>query len=268
MSTVGKLLSEQALPATEARALLSWVLRAPREHLIAHPETAVSPPSRADYEALVRRRQAGEPLAYLLGEKEFYGRPFPVTPDVLVPRPDTETLIDVALACLRGRHAPRVLDLGTGSGCVAITLQLERADARVVATDVSNAALAVARANALILGADVTFLESDWFAAFDSGDTFDLVVSNPPYVASGDPHLEALRYEPELALTDGNDGLQCLSILIAGARRHLKPGGWLALEHGYDQAAAVGEHMAVAGFQDVTVRRDAGGQARVTSGRA
>ncbi len=268
MPTVGELLSEQALPATEARALLAWVLRAPREHLIAHPETAVSPPARADYEALVRRRQAGEPLAYLLGEKEFYGRPFPVTPDVLVPRPDTETLIDVALACLRGRHAPRVLDLGTGSGCVAITLQLERTDARVVATDVSNAALAVARANALSLGADVTFLESDWFAALDSGDTFDLVVSNPPYVASGDPHLEALRYEPVLALTDGDDGLQCLSILIAGARRYLKPGGWLALEHGYDQAAAVRERMVVAGFQDVTVRRDAGGQARVTSGRA
>ena len=133
---------------------------------------------------------------------------------------------------------------------------------------VSNAALAVARANALSLGVDVTFLESDWFAALDSGDTFDLVVSNPPYVASGDPHLEALRYEPELALTDGADGLRCLSILIAGARRYLKPGGWLALEHGYDQAAAVGERMVVAGFQDVTVRRDAGGQARVTSGRA
>jgi release factor glutamine methyltransferase len=268
MRTVGELLAEQALPATEARALLASVLRAPRERLIAYPETAVSLPARTNYTALVRRREAGEPLAYLLGEKEFYGRLFRVTPDVLVPRPDTETLIDVALACLLGRRAPRVIDLGTGSGCVAITLQLERTDACVMATDVSNAALAVARANAQSLGADVTLVESDWFVALDPCDAFDLVVSNPPYVASGDPHLEALRYEPALALTDGDDGLRCLSTLIAGARRYLKPGGWLALEHGYDQHDEVRERMVAAGYRELAVRRDAGGQARVTTGRA
>ncbi len=268
MYTVGALLAKHALPATEARALLAWVLHAPRERLVAHPETVVTPQAHAAFTALVARRQAGEPLAYLLGEKEFYGRPFRVTPDVLVPRPDTETLIDVAVECLGDCAAPRVLDLGTGSGCVAITLQLERSDACVIATDVSGAALAVARANALSLGASVTFLQGDWFATLGPGDTFDLIVSNPPYVAAADPHLEALRHEPVLALTDGADGLRCLSVLIAGARTHLRQGGWLALEHGYDQAVGVGQRMHDAGFRDVTVHRDAGGQARVTAGRA
>jgi release factor glutamine methyltransferase len=261
-------LAEPALPAPEARALLAWVLRAPRERLVAHPEAVVTSQVLADYTALVARRQAGEPLAYLLGEKEFYGRPFRVTPDVLVPRPDTETLIDVALACVRDRAAPRILDLGTGSGCVAITLQLERPDASVWATDVSAAALAVARANAQTLGAGVTFLQGDWFAALGPGATFDLIVSNPPYVAYADPHLAALRHEPPLALTDGGDGLQCLSILIGGAQTYLRGEGCLALEHGYDQAAAVAQRMRDGGFRDVTVQRDAGGQTRVTAGRA
>ncbi len=267
MPTVSALLAEHALPATEARALLAWVLRTPRERLVAHPETVVPPQAHTDYTALVARRQAGEPLAYLLGEKEFYGRPFAVTPDVLVPRPDTETLIDVALACVRGRAAPRILDLGTGSGCVAITLALERPDASVCATDVSAAALAMARANAQSLGASVTFLQGDWFTALGPG-AFDLIVSNPPYVAYADPHLAALRHEPPLALTDGGDGMQCLSILIAGARKYLSGEGWLALEHGYDQAAAVGQRMKDAGFREVTTHRDAGGQTRVTAGRA
>ena len=268
MYTVGALLAEHALPATEARALLAWVLHAPRERLVAHPETVVTPQAHAAFTALVERRQAGEPLAYLLGEKEFYGRPFRVTPDVLVPRPDTETLVEVALACLRGRTAPRILDLGTGSGCVAITLQLERPDASVTATDVSAGALAVARANAQSLKADVIFQQGDWFGALARGSTFDLIVSNPPYVAAADPHLAALRHEPGLALTDGGNGLQCLSILIAGALAHLRKEGWLVLEHGYDQAAAITPRMHAAGYQEVTVYRDAGGQTRVTAGRA
>jgi release factor glutamine methyltransferase len=268
MQTVGALLAEHTLPASEARALLARVLCAPRERLIAHPESVVTPQARAEYMALVARRQTGEPLAYLLGEKEFYGRPFTVTPDVLVPRPDTETLIDVALACLRNRDAPRVLDLGTGSGCIAITLQLARPDARVLATDVSAAALAVARANARSLRADVTFQQGDWFAALGPGVTFDLIVSNPPYVAAADPHLDALGHEPSIALTDGGDGLRCLSILTGSARGYLREGAWLALEHGFDQAAAVRQHMEDAGFRDVTAHRDAGGQTRVTSGLA
>jgi release factor glutamine methyltransferase len=262
------LLAEPLLPASEARSLLAAVLRTSREQLIAHPELPVSPPAQQAYEALVARRQSGEPLAYLLGEKEFYGRPFRVTPDVLVPRPDTETLVEVALACLRGYTAPRILDLGTGSGCVAITLQLERPDASVIATDVSAAALAVAGANEQSLKASVTFLQGDWFRALTPGVEFDLIVSNPPYVAAADPHLSALRYEPGLALTDGGDGLQCLSTLIAGASAHLRAGGWLVLEHGYDQAAAITTRMRDAGFQEVTVYRDAGGHTRVTAGRA
>jgi release factor glutamine methyltransferase len=268
MPTAGALLAEQVLPAPEARALLARVLRVPRERLVAHPETVVTPQAHTDYMALVARRQSGEPMAYLLGEKEFYGRSFTVTPDVLVPRPDTETLVEVALACLRERNAPRILDLGTGSGCVAITLQLERPDSAVIATDVSAAALTAARANAQSLQAGVSFLQGDWFKALATAAAFDLIVSNPPYVAAADPHLAALRHEPGLALTDGGDGLRCLSILIAGARAHLLAGGWLALEHGYDQAAAVAQRMRDAGFREVTMTRDAGGQTRVTAGRA
>jgi release factor glutamine methyltransferase len=267
MPTVEALLAERTLPVTEARTLLAWILHAPRERLIAHPETSVAPQAHTEYKAWVARRHAGEPLAYLVGEKEFYGRPFRVTPDVLVPRPDTETLVEVALECVRDNAAPRILDLGTGSGCVAVTVKLERLDATVSATDVSAAALAVARANAQSLQAQVSFLQGDWFRALAPGTAFDLIVSNPPYVAAADPHLAALGHEPCLALTDGGDGLQCLAILVEGARAHLFAGGWLVLEHGYDQAAAIGQRMRDAGFRDVTTYRDAGGQTRVTAGR-
>jgi release factor glutamine methyltransferase len=255
------------LPLVEVRALLASSLRVTREYLIAFPETDVPPPALAAYEALAARRRNGEPLAYLLGEKEFYGRRFAVTPDVLVPRPDTETLVEVALECLARLTAPRVLELGTGSGCIAITLQLERPDAQLVATDVSVAALELAHANACDLDSRVTFRPGDWYAAVDLSERFDLIVSNPPYVAAADPHLDALTHEPALALTDGHDGLQCLSTLIAGARAHLRAGAWLALEHGYDQSAAVGRLLRDAGFREVSVRRDAGGQPRVSLGR-
>lgn len=256
------------MPQSEARALLAAILRVTRERLIAFPETAVPPPALATYEALLARRLAGEPLAYLLGEKEFYGRRFAVTRDVLVPRPDTETLVEVALECLTPLTAPRVLELGTGSGCIAITLQLERPDARVVATEVSTAALAVARANARDLDARVTLLPGDWYSAIEPAEPFDLIVSNPPYVAASDPHLDALRHEPAGALTDGADGLRCLSALIAGARAHLRAEGWIALEHGYDQSSAVERLLLDAGFREVAMRRDAGGQPRVSLGRA
>jgi [protein release factor]-glutamine N5-methyltransferase (EC 2.1.1.-) len=176
--------------------------------------------------------------------------------------------VAVALECLRPIRAPRVLELGTGSGCIAISVQCERADARVTATDVSAAALAVAQANAQALGATVTFLHGDWYAAVGPGAAFDLIVSNPPYIAAADPHLEALAHEPALALTDGGDGLRCLTALIAGARAHLGAGGWLALEHGFDQAAAVAALMRTAGFAAVDARRDAARHPRVTLGRA
>ena len=266
MRTADSLLRSADLPRAEARALLASALRVTRERLIAFPETEVSPSALAAYTALAARRREGEPLAYLLGEKEFYGRRYAVTPDVLVPRPDTESLVEVALGCLSQLTAPRVLDLGTGSGCIAITLQVERPDAHVVATDVSAAALELARANALDLGARVTFRQGNWYAAIDPAEQFDLIVSNPPYVAAADPHLDALRHEPAMALTDAQDGLQCLSILIAGARAHLRAGAWLALEHGYDQSPAVARLLREAGFRELSVRRDAGGQPRVSFG--
>jgi release factor glutamine methyltransferase len=267
LRTAESLLLSADLPRAEARALLASALRVTRERLIAFPETEVPLSVLTAYEALVARRREGEPLAYLLGEKEFYGRRFAVTPDVLVPRPDTESLVDVALECLSPMAAPRVLELGTGSGCIAITLQLERPAARVVATDVSTAALDVARANARDLGAPVTFQQGDWYAAVDPAALFDLIVSNPPYVAAADPHLAALKHEPAMALSDGHDGLQCLSALIAGARAHLRAGAWLVLEHGYDQSQAVARLIREAGFREVSVRRDAGGQPRVSFGR-
>jgi release factor glutamine methyltransferase len=268
LHTADSLLRSADLPRAEARALLASVLRVARERLIAFPETEVPLPAQAVYETLAARRREGEPLAYLLGEKEFYGRRFAVTPDVLVPRPETETLVEVALECLSKVTAPRVLELGTGSGCIAITLQLQRPDARVVATDVSAPALAMARANARDLGAPVTFQAGDWYAAVDPAEMFDLIVSNPPYVAAADPHLDALSYEPAVALTDRHDGLQCLSTLIAGARSHLRTGACLALEHGYDQSQAVARLLLESGFQEVSMRRDAGGQPRVSLGRA
>jgi release factor glutamine methyltransferase len=268
MPTVGELLSASALPRAETRALLATVLELSRERLVAFPETAVPGPALEAFAALVARRQAGEPLAYLRGMQEFYGRPFCVTPAVLVPRPDTETLVEVALELLQSMPAPSVLELGTGSGCIATTLQLERPDARILATDVSEAALAVARGNARALGAAPEFLLSHWYAALAPQARFDLIVSNPPYVAAGDPHLDGLRYEPHHALTDGSDGLQSLSHIIAGAAGHLKPGAWVVLEHGYDQAAAVERLLRAAGFRETAARRDAGGHLRVTCGRA
>lgn len=265
-ATVGKLLAASGLPMLEARALLAHCLGVARERLVAHPELAVDAAAAAAFHAAVGRRMAGEPLAYLLGEREFYGRPFAVGPDVLVPRPETELLVELGLVCLHAAVRPRVLDLGTGSGCLAITLALERPDAHVVATDASTAALAVARANAVRLGARVEFLHGDWYDALRPATTFDAIVANPPYVAADDPHLHALRFEPRAALTDGGDGLACLATVVAQAARHLAGGGWLLVEHGHDQAAAVQAMFCAAGFAPA-LHRDAAGQPRVTAGR-
>jgi release factor glutamine methyltransferase len=249
--TVAQLLAASGLPALEARALLAHRLGIPRERLIAHPGMEIAAPAADAFHAAVHRRRAGEPLAYLLGEKEFYGRPFAVTPDVLVPRPETELLVDLALARLRARPASRVLDLGTGSGCIAITLALEQPAARVVATDASPAALAVARSNAERLGAPVEWLAGDWYGALDVARTFDLIVANPPYVAAGDPHLVDLRFEPAAALTDGGNGLACLTAIVRGAASHLSHDGVLIVEHGHDQSAVVCALFAEAGFHAV-----------------
>ncbi len=250
----------------DAQALLSAVLRQPRAWLLAHDEAALDGEARTRLQALLERRAGGEPLAYLLGEKEFYGLTLTVTPDVLVPRPDTETLVEWALELLPGDQPTRVLDLGTGSGALALAVARHRPQARITAVDASAAALAVARGNGERLGLVVEWLASDWFAAL-AGRRFDLIVSNPPYVAEGDAHLGALRHEPQAALTAGGDGLDAIRRIVGDAPARLEAGGWLLLEHGFEQAEAVAGLLARAGFQDIATRRDLGGRPRSTGGR-
>lgn len=265
-ATVAALLAGSGLPLPEARALLAHRLQVTRERLVARPETTVAAADADAFMALARRRALGEPLAYVLGEKEFYGRAFEVTPDVLVPRPETELLVDLALERMRAVERPRVLDLGTGSGCVAVTLALECPAAQVTATDRCEGALAIARGNAGRLGAAIAFRSGDWYGALPAGATFDLIVSNPPYVAAGDPHLADLRFEPMRALTDGRDGLSCLQAIAAGAGKRLAPRGWLLVEHGYDQAAAVAALFEHSGLSS-EARADGAGHLRVTIGQ-
>jgi release factor glutamine methyltransferase len=266
--TVAQLLAQarQALAAHEARLLLQHVLAVGATYLAAHPEHLVQHADVGRYLAMVARRAAGEPIAYLLGRREFYGRDFTVTPAVLIPRPETELLVDLASVKLRDRPRPRVLDLGTGSGCIAISLALETA-AAVTAVDLSSAALQVAAANAERLGAAVTFATSDWFSAV-AGE-FDVIVGNPPYVAEGDAHLSIgdLRFEPPLALACGTDGLSAIRRILAAAPRHLAPGGWLFVEHGYDQAAALVALLAEARFTAIEQHADLAGIVRVSGGR-
>lgn len=265
--SVAALIADCGLPRSEARALLASVLGAARETLLAHPERAVDDADVAAFAVLAARRRSGEPLAYLLGEREFYGRRFAVNPSVLVPRPETELAVDVALTALADVQCPRIADLGTGSGCIAITLALERPDARVIATDTSIAALRVARRNARMHGAtNVEFVQGSWFDPL-SAEPCALIVSNPPYVALDDPHLADLTHEPAVALTGGSDGLDHLRTLAAGARRHLIPGGHLVLEHGYQQGADVRRLLAATGWSAIEPRADAAGHPRVTVAR-
>jgi release factor glutamine methyltransferase len=264
MSTVGELLAGATLPRAEARLLLAAALRVPIESLIARPERTVDDEAAARFVSLAQRRARGEPVAYLLGEREFYGRRFAVSPAVLVPRPETELLVQLALERLRRQAAPRVLDLGTGSGCIAITLALECPAATVLAVDRSAGALEIARINAERLGARVAFLQGDWYDSIDG--RFDLIVANPPYVADADPHLHDLQHEPQQALVAGPDGLDDLRRIIFGAPAHLKPGRWLAVEHGHDQGVRVRQSFASAGFGAIETHRDLAGVERVCSG--
>ncbi|UDG75377.1 peptide chain release factor N(5)-glutamine methyltransferase [Achromobacter sp. 77] len=266
---IKSLLLDTRLPRLEVRMLLEHVLDKPRAWLLAHDTDALAPEVAAAYEALALRRLAGEPMAYLLGHREFMGHRFQVTPDVLIPRPDTEVLVETALECIDGLTGPMVLDLGTGSGAIAVSIALARRDARVMASDVSAAALAVAAANAWELTAAVRFVEGSWYEAVPAGEGFDLIVSNPPYVASDDPHLDQgdLRFEPRGALTDGAGGLEDLARIVEGARAHLKPGGSLWMEHGWDQAEQVRGMLRQAGFADVHSRQDLAGIERISGGR-
>lgn len=270
MNTLAKALvaARARIPVAEARLLLGHVLQRPAAWLIAHDDDVLAATQEHAFNALVARRAAGEPIAYLLGQREFYGREFGVAPGVLIPRPETELLVEAALAQKLGAGGTAcILDLGTGSGCIAITLALEWPQAAVTAIDASQAALEIARGNAAGLGATVRFIESDWFARL-SGEVFDLIVSNPPYVAEGDPHLSEgdLRFEPPSALACGADGLSAIRQIVAAAPAHLRPGGALWLEHGYDQAAAVRALLQAAGFSEVASHTDLAGIERISGG--
>ena len=257
--------ARQKIDRLDARLLLQYATGCTHADLLARPETPVIAPAYAQFAEWVERRAAGEPLAYLVGESEFRGRIFQVSPAVLIPRPETEVLIDLALERLAGLSKPRILDLGTGSGIIAISLALECPRATIVAVNVSPEAISVARNNAGRLGANIDFRQGDWFAPV-TGEHFDLIVSNPPYVADGDPHLEfdGLPFEPRLALTDGADGLACIQRIVADAPAHLNAGGWLLFEHGYDQGAASRNLLTTAGFKSPTIIPDLAGIDRVS----
>ncbi|MDQ0606456.1 release factor glutamine methyltransferase [Variovorax sp. W1I1] len=251
----------------DAQLLLLHALgRAPHDRawLLAHDTDAMSDAAWASLAAQLSRRLTGEPVAYLLGTKEFHGLDLQVDARVLVPRPDTETLVDWALQCLEGRDAPRVLDLGTGSGAIALALQHARPDAQVDAVDASADALAVAEANAQRLGLPVRFAQADWLDGAANGYT--VIASNPPYIAANDPHLPALRHEPSSALVAGADGLDDIRQIVQAAPDHLAEGGWLLLEHGHDQAAAVRQLLETRGFAEVQSRDDLAGIQRCSGG--
>jgi release factor glutamine methyltransferase len=257
----------------EARAeidvLVARVLGIGRARLIAHPELAEAAAADAVYRAALARRLRGEPVAYILGVREFYGLEFEVSPAVLIPRPETELLVECALERLPAAAPARVLDVGTGSGCIAVCIARARPQALVVATDVSADALALAARNAARQGANNLALRLGAGFKPVAGERFDLVVSNPPYIAAGDPHLRLgdLRFEPQRALTPGSDGMALLRQLAADAPKFLLPGGWLVLEHGHDQADAVSDALAAAGLREVFGARDLAGLPRVAGAR-
>ncbi|MBR8185711.1 peptide chain release factor N(5)-glutamine methyltransferase [Burkholderia ambifaria] len=274
-TTADDLLRASPLDAVDARVLLAYALGWTRTQLITRGDAPLEPASIERYRALEARRVAGEPVAQLVGMREFFGRPFDVTPDVLIPRPETELLVEAALDAIDGRPHPAVLDLGTGSGAIAVSIAAERPDARVWALDRSPAALDVARRNADKLldarrpGGPLHWLQSDWYAALDPTLAFDTIVSNPPYIAQHDPHLAQgdLRFEPRGALTDDADGLSAIRTIVAGAGAFLKPGGTLWIEHGYDQAEAVRALLVSRGFVAVESLADLAAIERTTGGR-
>jgi release factor glutamine methyltransferase len=266
VTTIDAALAEarRCLPAIEARLLLRHLLGWDNARLAAHGDDDLDAAIETQLRQLVGRRVAGEPVAYLIGVREFYGRDFTVSPDVLIPRPETELLVELSLRKLAGRARPRILELATGSGCIAVTLTCEMKSADIVAVDISPAALTVAEANARQHGARVEFRESDWFAAVDG--RFDLIVANPPYIAAYDPHLSRgdLRFEPRQALASGADGLDAIRAIVASTPRFLAAQGWLLIEHGFDQAAAVAALYRAMGATAIEHFRDLAGLDRVS----
>jgi release factor glutamine methyltransferase len=265
-ATLGQLQAALPLDPLENRILLCHALGLPRVALITQSERALTREEAARVSGLVERRKFGEPIAYIVGRREFYGLEFEVNDSVLIPRPETELLVELALERLPNHG--RLLDMGTGSGAIAVSVAHTRPDAFVTALDFSGAALDVARANANAHAAQVRFLRSDWFAQLD-GDRFEVIASNPPYIAAGDTHLSRgdLRFEPNMALTDHADGLAALRTIIGGAPAHLVKHGWLLLEHGYDQAVQVRQLLEAHNFAEVQSWRDLAGIERVSGGR-
>lgn len=261
--------AQRGIEPLDARVLLCHVTGRSAAQLISRDEARLTPVQQTEFESLVNRRKVGEPVAYLTGTREFFGRAFKVTPDVLIPRPETELLVELALERLPASAGAQVLDLGTGSGCIGLTLVSERTHLNLVASDQSLESLQVAVENAGRLNlSGVRFVQSHWFNALER-ERFDLIVSNPPYVAELDPHLAQgdVRFEPRAALAGGPDGLACIRVIVSGALNYLAPGGWLLLEHGYDQAQAVRALMKEAHYSAIFSARDLAGIERVSGGR-
>jgi len=290
MTTLRSLLNETRLPKNEARMVLAHLLeihlQLPKSALLTHDETELSDAFCREWQLLEQRRLGGEPIAYLIGKRGFHAIELMVGPGVLIPRPETELLVDLGLDELQqilntknsqneSEHSLTMLDLGTGSGAIALAIAASQPNVTAVATDASQAALAIAEQNAahLKLSDRVSFCLGSWYAALQTpGNThhrFDLILSNPPYITADDPHLSQgdLRFEPPSALTDFGSGLTCLATIIDGAQAHLKPGGLLAVEHGFDQSPAVLDRLALAGFQEIKPHRDLAGHWRVATGR-
>ena len=273
MTTVRSLLASHSAPASDeprrdAEILLGHVLEKPRAWLYAHGDDEVADTVADIFQLLSSRRAKGEPVAYLVGHREFWSLHLLITPAVLIPRPETELLIELTLQRIPQSAKCSIVDLGTGSGAIALALARERPNVRVVATDASDEALSVARVNSERLGiGNVEFIRSDWFGALGDA-TFDVVVSNPPYIASNDAHLSQgdVRFEPRAALVSGIDGLDSIREIVRGAQQRLKAHGWLLIEHGFDQGDAVRGLFAQSGFVDISTSRDGEGRERVTAG--
>jgi release factor glutamine methyltransferase len=258
---VEKALLTASIDAREARLLLAAATGFSEASVIAYPERQLPAEAQERFEDFVRRRKAGEPVAYILARREFYGIELVVNPAVLIPRPETELLVELALE----KDFSSVVDLGSGCGAIALALKRHRPGARVVAVEASAAALVVARRNAVRLGLEVEFLHGEWLNPLRG--RFDLIVSNPPYVAEGDPHLAELRFEPRSALVSGPEGLDAIRQIAAAAPAHVAPGGWLFLEHGMGQHFAVQKLLREAGLEAVATRPDLAGIPRVTGGK-
>ncbi|MEM9623429.1 MAG: peptide chain release factor N(5)-glutamine methyltransferase [Pseudomonadota bacterium] len=262
MTSVGQWLqATDDLPRLDLELLLNHLLGVTRAQLLTHPERQLSSTEQEQLNQLLAVRRAGEPIAYILGTQEFWGLPFKVSPAVLIPRPETELLVELAIATAPPRA--RVLELGTGSGAIAVALTHSRPDLHLTAVDCSDAALQVAQTNAVANGVQIELRQSNWFTAVEG--KWDLIISNPPYIADNDPHLPSLRYEPDLALLAGPQGMCALSHIIQNAPAYLADHGGLLLEHGYDQAAVVAAQLNTSGWQDIHSHQDLAGIERVTA---